>query len=229
MHKLVQATQSRAIAPLFALYHRLCPRLVITRKLFDVRCRINVNDHLMWLFLPQDQAVETACYRIMNQEWGRVWDVGANFGFYSLVAAKSGNEVTAFDLSEYVLTLLSQSCKLNDVTVATVPRGMTVKPVHYTPPSDAHCRNRLQPDEGGTTSMTYLEAEDAFGIPRLIKMDIEGGEKEFFESPDFMAWLREKRISLLVELHGGYRPPLDAIDWARHEMADNSHLFIDTR
>jgi len=49
--------------------------------------------------------------------------------------------------------------------------------------------------------MSFQEAERIFGTPKLIKMDIEGGEKDFFDSQDYKEWLIAHSIVWLVEIH----------------------------
>jgi len=59
-------------------------------------------------------------------------------------------------------------------------------------------------------------------------MDIEGGEEAFLSSLEFLGWLKAKKISLLVELHD-IQPDLSRFNWARTELINPRHLFIDAR
>jgi hypothetical protein len=54
-------------------------------------------------------------------------------------------------------------------------------------------------------------------------------KREFLESSAFRSWLRQHNISMLVELHDGYGPDVSLFPWARAQMADPSHLFLDSR
>lgn len=219
-----------SLAPgLQRLYHQLCPHWTATRTLSGLRCRLDINNHIMWIVKPENETLEVPTYEIMTQRWGAVWDVGANFGFFSLAAARAGNNVTAFDLSENALDLLKASAVLNNLKVTTVARPLTLQPVAYDPPSDSSCMNALSAAQGGSRqSIDYLEAERLHGTPNLIKMDIEGGEEAFLNSPEFLNWLKAKKISTLVELHN-FTPELSRFGWARAELIDPRHLFIDAR
>lgn len=229
MNRLVRLSELPAVSRLRALFHRFCPRWEVTRRLEGLRCRVNVNDHLMWLCLPAAECLEAGSYRVMNQSWGTVWDVGANFGFFALVAARKGNRTIAFDLSPYVLGLLEQSCKLNQLEVTTIPRALTVEPVTYTAPETGSCKNRVGDEPGASRSLSYVEAAAQFGTPNLIKMDIEGGERAFFESEAFRAWVLHNRISWLVEIHDRYKPDFELWKAANPSDLDSRHVFFDLR
>jgi len=75
--------------------------------------------------------------------------MGSNFGFFSLAAARAGNNVTAFDLSEEALELLKASANLNNLKVTTVPRPMTLQAIAYEPPADSSCLNKLSATQDG--------------------------------------------------------------------------------
>lgn len=203
-HGVEASVVSMIVQQLQHLYHQLCPRLVVTKRLYGLRCRVNINDHLQWLVLPEHKSIELGTYEWVRRRWGTVWDVGSNFGFYSLVAAKQGNRTVAFDLSPSVLALLQQSSRLNAVAIECVPRAMTVTPRTYAPPTTSSCKNSVADCDGELRSLTYLEAAEQWGVPNFIKMDIEGGEKEFLESSAFCKWLVQHGITLCVELHNGY-------------------------
>ena len=49
--------------------------------------------------------------------------------------------------------------------------------------------------------MTYPEAAQQFGVPNVIKMDIEGQEIEFLGDAGFMSFVKSNNIRLIVEFH----------------------------
>jgi FkbM family methyltransferase len=207
-------------------YHGLCPRLEVTKSLHGIRCRININDHLMWLIFPQSKTIEAGSHELMARLWGNVWDIGCNFGFYSMVAARAGNQVVAFDMSHHVLEMLERSCRLNRVTVTPVARAITPTPRLYAEPRTSACTNRCTPGSGESRSITYAEAAQRYGVPAFIKMDIEGGEKEFLENAAFCKWIGDNRITLLVETHHGYRPAAASFaGMTRHQVDEEHFLF----
>lgn len=207
----------------------MCPRLEVTKRLFGLRCRVNINDHLMWLVFPSSRTIEVPSRELMSRYWGNVWDIGCNFGFYSMLAARSGNRVFAFDMSPRVLRMLERSCRLNQVAVTTVPHAMTPSPRTYAVPGTSACTNRCVPGSGESQSITYLEAADRYGVPAFIKMDIEGGEQEFLECAAFQSWIEAHRITLLVEMHHGYSLAADAFPAMEREELDHDHLLLEPR
>jgi len=211
------------------LYHRVCPRLEVTKRLCGLRCRININDHFQWLVLPQSRTIEAPSHELMTRRWGKVWDIGCNFGFYSMAAARAGNDVVAFDMSPQVLAMVDRSCRLNGVCVTTVARAVTTSPRTYTAPRTSACTNQCIAGTGGSQSLTYLEAEKAYGTPAFIKMDIEGGEREFLESEAFQDWLQDKRITMLVEMHDGYRIGPNAFPRMARRQVDHDHVLLEPR
>lgn len=212
------------------VFHAVCPRIRVSREYFGIKMYMNINDHLQYYLFPKT-SVEPESERVMSRHWGAVWDIGANYGMYSLLAAKSGNQVYAFDLSHRALSLLEKSARRNQLPVTIVRQAVTVTKTSYTPPSSSDCTNELQAGEGRNVvqSLTWLEVAKEFGIPDLIKMDIEGGEIEFFESKQFRSWLNKHKVSMLVELHKGYQPDLSFVKGGQVEHVDKRFFFIDYR
>ncbi len=208
-------------------YHRLCPRLEVTKRLHGLHCRININDHLMWLVFPETRTIEAPSLALMTRRWGKIWDIGCNFGFYSMAAARAGNEVFAFDMSPRALAMLTRSCAMNRLTVTPIERPLTAAPQHYAAPRTSACTNRCVDGSGDSRSMTYLEAESLHGTPAFIKMDIEGGEREFLESVAFEEWLQDRRITLLVEVHQGYTLSPAAFSAMARRQLDEHHILLE--
>lgn len=208
-------------------YHRFCPRLEVTKRLHGIRCRININDHLMWLVFPESRTIEESSLTLMMIPWGKVWDIGCNFGFYSMVAARANNQVFAFDMSPRALAMLARSCVLNQLSVTPVERPLTTAPQRYAAPRTSACTNRCVNGSGDSRSMTYLEAEALYGTPAFIKMDIEGGEREFLQSVAFQEWLQHRRITLLVEVHHGYVLSPAAFPTMNRRQPDEHHILLE--
>ncbi|MDA0991540.1 MAG: hypothetical protein O3A51_12410, partial [Verrucomicrobia bacterium] len=103
------------------------------------------------------------------------------------------------------IQLVQKTATRNQLSITTVARGLTVSPTEYATPTSSGKQNRLKADSASThvTSLTFREAADRFGVPALVKMDIEEGEREFFESPDFKQWIVDNKIIWLVEIHAG--------------------------
>jgi hypothetical protein len=58
--------------------------------------------------------------------------------------------------------------------------------------------------------MTYKEAAAQFGVPKVIKMDIEGHEEVFLKSAEFKDWLLRNKVALVMEIH---RPEFWDLIW----------------
>jgi len=99
-------------------------------------------------------------------------DVGAGVGTYSILAAKFGCEVTAFDPETlcYILTVLN--CKLNDVQVSA--------------------RKIAVGDYSSFSSISYIRLDDLEVIPDIIKIDVDGDELLVIES--------DKRVLVKVRM-----------------------------
>ncbi len=181
----------------------------------------------MWLVFPQARTIEAKSRELMSRNWGTVWDIGCNFGFYSMMAARSGNRVIAFDMSPLAVQMLERSCLLNHVAVTTVAQALTLIPRDYAAPDTSACTNRCSDGGGGLRSIAYLEAAARFGMPAFIKMDIEGGEREFLESVEFQEWIQDNRITLLAEMHHGYTLAAAAFPAMVRRQVDHDHLLLE--
>ncbi|MFA6172224.1 MAG: FkbM family methyltransferase [Kiritimatiellales bacterium] len=158
---------------------------------------------------------------------GLLWDVGANVGLFSVRAAVNGQPCIAFDFSKRAVQLLKKTAAKNRLSITVVNQAFTATTKQYNPATTSGPQNRVDfLEAGGTASVTYKEAEQLYGTPALIKMDIEGGEKEFFDSRDFKEWFCEKKIFWLVELHPtilGYAPKWDDVPMC--EIDSHHHLY----
>jgi FkbM family methyltransferase len=166
---------------------------------------------------------------------GALWDVGANIGLFSVRAASAGCQCVAFEFSHRAAALLQQTVTENRLPVVVVQRAFSSVPKLYEPAKTAGTRNQVGfSDHGSESSVTYRDAEAQYGTPAMIKMDIEGGEKEFFDSSDFKAWIVGKEICWLVELHPevlGYVPewpdvPRVTVDLFHHLYCANQDKLV---
>src|SRR5206468_2444009 len=74
----------------------------------------------------------------------KIWDVGCNVGIYSLLAAKLGHEVVAFDMSPVAIKLLMKSSILNNfMSIKIVNRALTLERMVYCVPKTAYAGNRV--------------------------------------------------------------------------------------
>lgn len=196
--------QSGLGAFLAKAWQRLAPPITVTRRFYGVDVCVDLRDHAIW-WASSARRVETGegFDLMLRGVKGNVWDVGCNVGVFALYAASIGNKVTAFDISPKAIALVKKSAARNRLELNIVPQAFAVRTFQYAAPGNADTRNR--PQEGGAeamhTSMTFQEAEQRFGTPAFIKLDVEYAEVEFLKSAEFKDWIRSKQIPLLVELH----------------------------
>lgn len=199
----VQSGFGRLLA---GLWHKLMPSFPVKRRAFDFVIYFDSRDH-PWAWYADRGTLEQgdnfadtlAKYR------GTFWDLGANAGIYSLRAASLGYQrVVAFDISPKCIRYVLKSAKKNGyANIVGVARAISVETVTYQPPTTGNANNSLAiaDKNGGVKSITYLEAAAEYGIPTLIKMDIEAHEEAFLRSMDFKQWIVANKVALVIELH----------------------------
>lgn len=189
------------------LWRHIVPPLRFKRVLFGNWVFGNLRDHLFLCYTSRRslEQLEGVCHVIAGLPHGSViWDVGCNVGIYALYAARLGHRVIAFDLSPSAIRLLDKSARYNGLLVKGVARALTQKFQLYPVPSSAWAGNRVNQKlltRRYGASIPWKQAVKEFDKPSLIKMDIEGGEREFLEDLEFREWLRENQILFAVELH----------------------------
>ncbi len=142
------------------------------------------------------------------------YDVGANIGFFSLLAARivgPFGHVISFEADPEIAARLRENLARNEFTQATV-----VQKAVWSEPSTVffvRVDASISPDRGlgyvstspnaGNTIAVDAVSLDGFTSsyppPDFIKCDIEGAEAAVFEGTERI--LREKRPILLVEMH----------------------------
>jgi FkbM family methyltransferase len=198
---------------LAALWHRLAPAVTISRTFYGVKVFMDTRDNIDDLTRSKSE-LENRERAVLDLprfiDDGLLWDVGANIGLFSVRAATLGKPCVAFELSPKSAYLLEKTRSHNKLSYTIVARPMTIEAQSYTPPVSASAENKFDFDpESQTSSISYLEAAIQYGLPKLIKMDIEGGEESFFKSAEFKQWIIQHNIIWLVEVHHrqlGYTP-----------------------
>ena len=132
-----------------------------------------------------------------------VYDVGANVGFFTLLAAKLAKEVHAFEPLPRNLELLRRHVRMNDASnVHVLPLAVSdrIGTARFAA-ADNPAMGGLS-DRGGvevqTTTLDALRA--TLPAPSFIKMDIEGGEYAALSGA--AAMLRQDRPRILLSAHG---------------------------
>jgi FkbM family methyltransferase len=146
----------------------------------------------------------------------RFFDVGANWGFYVLLAHRhrdAGCEIVAFEPNPQSAKELKTQCELNGVGKLTVVQaalsdaagsmefvdtgsaiGQKLAVVNGDFPDARHFR---------VEAMTLDAAAERYGAPDLIKLDVEGAENLVMAGGRTV--MTRHRPMLLVEVHGAGR------------------------
>ncbi|MBU6181580.1 MAG: FkbM family methyltransferase [Verrucomicrobia bacterium] len=148
------------------------------------------------------------------------FDIGANVGFFSLLAAKQGATVHAFEPEPLNLSRLQGNLQLNPdlapkIKIWPVALGDKAGEVDFGRPlSDNYGHSSLLLDEGFDRIRVRMErfADLDFGSfdERFFKIDVEGAEQLVLEGFG-EAWDSPATTVFLVEVHRQYGADLDAI------------------
>lgn len=162
----------------------------------------------------EDEAVGAFAKLIAGKK--RVFDVGANWGFYVLLAHKhrsSGCEIVAFEPHPQSAKELRTQIELNGIGQATViEAAMSDRDgtLEFLDTGSAIGQKLAALGENGAPSrnirvrtMTLDAAAEQFGAPDLIKLDVEGAENLVLEGGKNV--MSEHRPALVVEVHGEER------------------------
>jgi FkbM family methyltransferase len=161
------------------------------------------------------ETVEVEAYRVFAKEvrpGDVVYDIGAHFGTYSIIAARAGGPTTrviAYEPCDLTRRYLEQHLRWNgaerQVTVRPVCVGRTTgDATFYVNPSRPEGTNGLLPYEDFVethVSMTTLDREvEQLGLtPALLKIDVEGAELDVLVGATFVLSMHRPRI--LLSLH----------------------------
>ncbi|MBG9389044.1 FkbM family methyltransferase [Caenimonas aquaedulcis] len=138
------------------------------------------------------------------------YDVGANVGFFSLLAASRGARVIAFEPLARNADLFDRNLQLNRIASATLVRcavGRHEGMARFKSGASASM-GRLSREGDVEVPVTALDAFLAAGrapAPTVIKMDIEGAESEALAGARSL--LQAHRPLLFLSTHG----------WKQHE------------
>jgi FkbM family methyltransferase len=148
---------------------------------------------------------------------GVVWDVGANIGFYSLIASRlvADGEVVAFEPLPANQEAIRRNLALNEIAnVRLVPvalsdaEGEAELEIHASPTwakldTSGDTAFKCDGDVSGRVrvEVSTLDAQlESHAAPDLVKMDIEGAEVAALRGASRL--LGEHRPTLICELHG---------------------------
>lgn len=167
------------------------------------------------------------------------YDVGANIGLFSLIAARQvgpNGHVIAFEPENSVATRLMENAERNgfrNVTVVRAAVWSSTGTVHFAPADPAQSPDygvgrvvELQDAAGASPTVAALALDDCVGKfppPDLIKCDVEGAEVEVFRGASRL--LNVHKPDIICEVHS---PDCREGVTARLSEAGYSLTFLDS-
>lgn len=189
---------------------RLIPRNAIMRirsgPLLGSKWVAGSAPHGSWLGTYERPVQQLFCERI--QPGDVVFDIGANVGFFALLASKlvgPTGQVHAFEPFPRNLSYIEKHIKLNGVT------NITVHPIAIASTSGSARFGDGENDSQGrlsekgevvvrTASLDSLIAGGSFARPAFVKMDIEGAESDALRGAP--ALLASTGLTIVLSTHG---------------------------
>jgi len=197
--------------------------------------RVRVGDSIMRVSGKGEPEVENAMLELLSPG-GVVFDVGANIGWYSLLAARVvGPEgtVLAFEPSLENALLAQQNAAVNDLAnITVIPAALTDQDGWMSFLQKGSLEGRLEKDDSDAQARRRAErgvrfkgrtlvpiarldtwlAQSGQPAPDVVKIDVEGAEVGVLRGME--QTLASAGPTLIVELHG-----------TREEVADQLDVF----
>lgn len=139
------------------------------------------------------------------------YDVGANFGFYSLLAARQGAQVFAFEPDVQIAESLERHARLNSLNarieiiraaVYSFSGSIALDPANcQRGHGNAHLVGTLATSRSSVSvlCMTLDDFAREHAAPDVVKIDVEGAESEVLRGAERV--FAESRPQLLCEVH----------------------------
>jgi FkbM family methyltransferase len=161
-----------------------------------------------------------------------VWDVGANIGFYTVIASRlvGSGRVVAFEPLPASCAALEENLRLNGMTNVDVAR-IALSDEAGTATLNVFAgltESRLQAHESASSTkpvvdridvrVSTLDAQlEVFPAPSLLKIDIEGAESAALRGASVM--LCEVRPTVICELHGTNAAVIDVLESSGYRVS----------
>lgn len=181
-----------------------------------VRVRSGINNGLRWVvgsgvhgcWLGHYEIEKQAAVRRLVRPGMKVFDVGANAGFYTLAFSRlvgEGGHVWAFEPLEENLRHLRQHVALNGLANVTVVQAAVSERAGVARFASAESNSMGRLAEAGdsrvqTVSLDEFCVQAGIVSPDLIKFDIEGGESQALKGAGRV--IARGKATMLLALHG---------------------------
>ncbi|RAW44084.1 hypothetical protein DQW50_16305 [Halorubrum sp. 48-1-W] len=130
-----------------------------------------------------------------------VWDVGANIGSYSLLAAATGASVIAFEPGSSARQRLQRNAEGNGLSLSIRPVGLGLSDANGSAALSTEVRSGIRHISEAGEQVPVARGEDV-DLPGadIIKIDVEGHERQVL---DGLGDRLEACRCCYVEIHGG--------------------------
>lgn len=131
-----------------------------------------------------------------------VYDIGAHVGLYAVIASRLGAQVIAFEPLPRNLRFLHRHISMNDLNVRVVEAAVSQVSGSTSFEEHGHAMGRIGkgPLTVRTVVVDELVAAGELPPPRVVKMDIEGGE--FNALIGMRRLLAEAKPTIFLSTHG---------------------------
>jgi FkbM family methyltransferase len=203
--------------------------------------RVRFDDSALTRAISRAEVPVEEAFLSLLQPGAVVYDVGANIGWYSLLAARAvgpTGKVIAFEPSVRNAALVQANATTNKLAnVTTIPAAVTDEDGWATfldkgslegrlekddTEAQARRRERHQQEPLGSFVVPVLSldswiARSGVARPNVVKIDVEGAEVGVIRG--MTETLRSARPTLIIELHGTQGEVADALDAVGYEHA----------
>lgn len=206
-----------------------------TRTRSGVPIFVSPQDYLgrMIYFFGTHEPANLALLRRLLPPNGVFWDIGANYGLFSLELSKShpNSRIVAVEPQPRLVRLLQKSLQTNPtarIRVLEKAVASTAGTLTLSVPSDSFARASLvERFEGGSTFTVETVPLDAliehYGSPDVVKIDVEGAELDVLRSG--VELLRNQGPTILMEVNDARHTELGSIETI-HFLADLGYDFF---
>lgn len=210
-----------------ALWYNLIPSFPVWTRLYGMPIAFDSRDTPQVWYIRRARMEDLHnAPKVLAPFNGMLWDIGASVGLYSCLWLKyGGGSAVAFEISPKAASYIrtnAQRNRLKNLTI--VPWAISVRQTHYTVPTTASEGNRISHNGGQMeATLTWENAALRYGSPHVIKMDIEGDEREFLNDTAFQRYVGNKGIRFLVEIHTPEDPSLTYRGWNFKHIHDRTY------
>ena len=204
---------------------------VVHANIYGYKMKLDLKDHIQrMIYIGAFERLETSLIKSYLRPGATFADVGANVGYFSLLASRlvgKTGRVLSFEPSSYVANLLSETIQVNSIQTIDLCRYALGRVNSKAVLSDVlpsnHSPTFFLPGSGPPVDIRVLDevlAEKNIDRIDLMKIDVEGFELEVLSGAE--KTVSEGKIrSILVEFNAHWLSKAGTSSRALHEWLTN--------